>query len=72
LNHEKKVTGLINNLIDKLTGEKDYATNNLLQWFATEQVEEEASFSEIVKTLTPIENDVDEIIKADNQLSKRS
>ena len=72
LNHEKKVTGLINTLIDKLTGEKDYATNNLLQWFTTEQVEEEDSFSEIVKTLTPIENDVDEIIKVDNQLSKRS
>jgi len=72
LDHEKKVTGLINTPVDKLTGEKDYATDNLLQWFVTEQVEEEATFSEIVETLTPIENDIDEITKLDLQLSKRA
>ncbi|MCK5568134.1 MAG: ferritin, partial [Spirochaetes bacterium] len=41
--HEQKVTGLINNLVNIATEEKDHATVNFLQWFVAEQVEEEAS-----------------------------
>jgi ferritin len=49
--HEQKVTGLINGLVDLAVSEKDYATNNFLQWFVTEQVEEEASANEVVQKL---------------------
>ncbi|MBN1324430.1 MAG: ferritin [Methanotrichaceae archaeon] len=45
--HEQKVTGLIHSLVDLAISRKDHATNNMLQWFVTEQVEEEASAEEI-------------------------
>jgi len=46
--HEQKVTGLINDLVNLAIEERAHATNSFLQWFVTEQVEEEASASEIV------------------------
>ena len=49
--HEQKVTGLINELVNFAMEEKDHATNTFLQWFVTEQVEEEASAIEIVNKL---------------------
>ena len=55
--HEVKVTGLINNLVALATEENDYATITMLQWFVTEQVEEEASASTIVDKLKLIGND---------------
>lgn len=49
--HEQKVTGLINNLYDIALQEKDHATSSFLQWFITEQVEEEANVCEIIDQL---------------------
>ena len=49
--HEQKVTGLINDLVNLAIKEKDHATNSFLQWFVTEQVEEEATASDIVNKL---------------------
>ena len=46
LQHEVKVTGLIYNLVNIAAEEKDHATSNFLQWFITEQVEEETSADE--------------------------
>jgi ferritin len=43
--HEQKVSGLINDLVDLALEERDHATNIFLQWFVTEQVEEEESAS---------------------------
>jgi ferritin len=43
LSHEKTVSGLIHDLVDLAIEEKDHATNNFLQWFVEEQVEEEES-----------------------------
>jgi len=51
LAHEQKVTGLINKLVDLATAEKDHATNNFLQWFVAEQVEEEATADGILQQL---------------------
>ncbi len=45
--HECKVTGLINELVELSVAEKDHAANNLLQWFVGEQVEEEATAREV-------------------------
>jgi ferritin len=41
--HEALVSDLINKLVDLSIGESDHATNAFLQWFVTEQVEEEAT-----------------------------
>ena len=49
--HEQKVTGLINDLVNLAVAERDHATNIFLQWFVTEQVEEEASADEVVQKL---------------------
>jgi ferritin len=49
--HEQKVTGLINDLVDLAMKEKDHATHSFLQWFVTEQVEEEATADDIVNKI---------------------
>ena len=51
LAHEKVVTALINNLVTLAKKEEDTATEILLQWFVTEQVEEEANPTEILQKL---------------------
>ena len=48
LEHEQKVTGLINDLVDLAISEKDHASNIFLQWFVSEQVEEEDSVSDVL------------------------
>ena len=51
LEHEQKVTALINDLMDLCMTEKDHAGSMFLQWFVTEQVEEEATAMEILGKL---------------------
>lgn len=48
LGHEQKVTGLIHDLVELALSERDHATAGMLQWFVSEQVEEEANATEIV------------------------
>ncbi len=45
--HEIKVTKMINKLVDLARKENDHATDNFLQWFVQEQVEEVASTTEL-------------------------
>lgn len=49
--HEQLVTGLIHGLVKLAREEDDYATESFLKWFIDEQVEEEASASEVVEKL---------------------
>ncbi len=49
--HEQKVTGLINDLVDLAVEERDHATRNFLGWYVDEQVEEEASADGVVQKL---------------------
>lgn len=51
LKHEQGVTASINNIVDLAIKEKDHATRIMLEWFVTEQVEEEASAQEILEKL---------------------
>jgi ferritin len=51
LTHERKVTKLINELVDLAIAEKDHASNAFLQWFITEQVEEEMNADAIIQQL---------------------
>ena len=69
--HEQKVTGLINELVNLAIKEKDHATNNFLQWFVKEQVEEEASASEIVQKLKLIGGKGNGLFMLDQELSQR-
>jgi ferritin len=48
LDHERYVSKKINELVDLCLTEKDHTTNNFLQWFVTEQIEEESLAQEIV------------------------
>lgn len=48
LEHEQKVTAMINNLVDLAIAEKDHASNIFLQWFVSEQVEEEDSVGDVL------------------------
>jgi ferritin len=43
LRHEIEVSSSINELVDQALSEKDYATHNFLQWYVSEQIEEERS-----------------------------
>ncbi len=48
LKHEEFITASINDIVALTLDEKDFNTNNFLQWFITEQVEEEASVKGIL------------------------
>jgi len=51
LKHEVAVSSEINKLVDTCLSEKDYTTNNFLQWYVSEQVEEERLAKQIVDKL---------------------
>ncbi|MEM2726923.1 MAG: ferritin [Archaeoglobaceae archaeon] len=71
LEHEKKVTKLIGDLVELAIAEKDHATFNMLQWFVKEQVEEEESFSDIVAKLKLAKDDSRILFLLDAELSQR-
>lgn len=71
LKHEQKVTGMINNLVDLATNEKDHATCNFLQWFVAEQVEEEASANEMVQKLKLVADAQGGLFMLDNEFGRR-
>lgn len=71
LAHEQKVTGLINNLVDLAMAERDHATTIFLQWFVTEQVEEESNASAIVNKLKMIGHDASSLFALDQELGQR-
>lgn len=73
LGHERKVTAMIHGLYEAALIEKDYATQFFLQWFINEQVEEEASASEIVAKLEMIgDKSPGGLFYLDKELGKRS
>lgn len=69
--HEQHVTSLINNLVSLAMEEKDYASNIFLQWFVTEQVEEEASASTIVEKLKMVGDNPQGLFMMDQELAQR-
>jgi ferritin len=71
LAHEQKVTGLISDLVNMAAAEKDHATSAFLQWFVTEQVEEEANATEAVHKLTMIGDSKGSLFMLDHQMGKR-
>lgn len=56
LAQEQGVTRCIHELVDLALSEKDHTTNRFLQWFVEEQLEEEATFSELLDVVRQSEN----------------
>jgi ferritin len=69
--HEQKVTASINNLYELALKEKDYPAQVMLQWFISEQVEEEKNAADIVSQLELIEERGTAVLMLDKQLGKR-
>lgn len=57
LKHEVLVSNEINKLVDICLKEKDYTTHNFLQWYVSEQIEEEATARTIIDKLKLIGDD---------------
>jgi ferritin len=71
LQHEIKVTGLINNLMDTAIHESDHATKSFLQWFVDEQVEEEANVEQILNNLKLINGEGQGLLMMDREMQAR-
>ena len=69
--HEAKVTASIYALYELALKEKDYPAQMMLQWFISEQVEEEKNAAEIVANLKLIEERGTAILMLDHRLAKR-
>ena len=69
--HESKVTGLIDGLADLSLAEKDHAASAFLQWFITEQVEEEATAQEIRDKLRLVSENPVALFMVDRELGQR-
>lgn len=72
LEHEKKVTSMINNLYALASAENDYATQSMLKWFIDEQVEEEETAQGLIDSLTVIKDNGFGIYMLDKELSART
>jgi ferritin len=71
LEHEQKVSGFINRLYELAVKEKDYPTQVMLQWFITEQVEEEKTAGDIIEQLKMVGDMPAGLIMLDRQLGSR-
>lgn len=69
--HEQMVTGLINKLVDLAISLSDHATNNFLQWYVAEQVEEEESASGVLQKVKLAGEDTSSLLLLDQQLAQR-
>ena len=69
--HEAKVTASIHALYELALKEKDYPAQVMLQWFISEQVEEEKNAAEIVANLKLIEERGTAVLMLDHRLGKR-
>ena len=72
LEHEQKVTAMINKLYELAVKEKDYPTQIMLGWFITEQLEEEKSAGDILEELKMVGDSPVSLIMIDRQLAARA
>lgn len=70
LEHELAVTASINNVVDICLQEKDYSTHNFMQWYVSEQLEEEALARGILDKLRLIGGDKGGLYLFDRDLEK--
>jgi ferritin len=70
--HEVKVTSLINKLMDLALSKSDHASCSFLQWFVSEQVEEEASADEVLQKLKLVDKTEGGLFLLDQEMDKRT
>lgn len=71
LAHEREVTSRIYDLVDLSLEVRDHASNTFLQWFVTEQVEEESTANDIIQQLKLIGEDGNGLFMLDRELGQR-
>jgi ferritin len=71
LKHEQFVTRSLNDLMDLAIAEKDHASQILLQWYITEQVEEEKNDNDVLTMLRMAGSSAGTLLMIDKQLGKR-
>jgi len=69
--HEQHVTSLINGIYELAVKEKDFATQEFLNWFVKEQVEEEATASEMLEQIKMTDNRPGNLMYLDRHAGKR-
>ncbi|MBT3225657.1 MAG: ferritin [Deltaproteobacteria bacterium] len=69
--HEQTVSKSIHDLVSLAIQENDHPTNNFLQWFVSEQVEEESTAKTILKKLRFIEDSKSGLLMIDQELAGR-
>lgn len=72
LEHERKVTAMIDSLYELALDERDYSAHVLLEWFVDEQVEEEKSVAEVISHLEMVGDDGTGLLILDSRLGARS
>lgn len=70
--HEQGVTKSIYELVELAHSQKDFATHNFLQWFVSEQIEEEATSLRILKKIKLIDDDKNGLFFLDNEIGQRT
>ncbi len=68
--HERFITGKINELVDTAFAEKDYSTFNFLQWYVSEQHEEEALFQRVLDLVELVGSDGKGLFHLDREIGK--
>lgn len=71
LGHEQHITSCIFKLKDLARAESDHATDNFLEWFVAEQVEEEASTSAVLDQLRLVDGNPSGLFMIDRELGIR-
>lgn len=72
LSHEQSVTSSIREIMDLAIAEKDYATQNLAQWYIDEQIEEEKNATDILQNIDLLGNSPQGLFMMNLELGKRS
>jgi len=71
LAHEQFITTSLNELTDLALSQKDHASYNFLQWFVTEQVEEEENDRDLIGKLKLIGDNGQGLLMLDNEMATR-
>ena len=72
VDHEQKVTKLINSIASLAMQENDHACYQFIMWYVNEQVEEEANASDILSKIQMIGSDKGLLLTFDNELAARA
>jgi ferritin len=70
--HEQEVTASIYSIVDLTIAEKDHATNNFIQWFVSEQVEEESTSLTILEKIKLVGDNKNGLFLLDRELGMRA